>query len=162
MPVGLYTGSFDPVYRGHLTVIEAASSNLAKVVVVVATNSHKATGTFTTDERFAMVLDCCRSLRNVRVVAYGGLLIDVARSVGASVLVRGGGKEHATEKEMAYLNGCEGLRTLLIPSDPQTAFISSSQIRCLLAAGALDAVRSLVPPSVGDLMRARQGVGEQT
>lgn len=137
-------------------MIEAASSNLDELVVVVATNLHKATGTFTTDERLAMVWDCCRTLGNVRVLAYGGLLIDIARNVGASVLVRGGGKEHATEKEMAYMNGCDGLPTVLIPSDPQTAFVSSSLVRTLLAAGALDAATSLVPTSVAKVMRARQ------
>ena len=140
-------------------MIGAASSNLDELVVVVATNGQKATATFTTAERLAMVSDCCRTLKNVRVLAYGGLLIDIATHVGASVLVRGGGKEHETEKEMAYTNGCDGLATVLIPSDPQTAYISSSQVRALLAAGALDAATSLVPKSVADHMRTRQEAG---
>ena len=144
------------MHRGHLAVIGAASSEVDQLVVVVATNAHKTTAMFTADERVAMLSECCRSLRNVLVARYRGLLIDIAKQIGASVLIRGGGKEHVAEKEMAYMNGCEGLRTLLIPSDPTTAFISSSQIRSLLAAGYLDAAINLVPESVAVYMRARR------
>ncbi|HEX6393420.1 MAG TPA: hypothetical protein VFZ97_08255 [Acidimicrobiales bacterium] len=56
---------------------------------------------------------------------------------------------------MTYLNGCEGLPTLLIPSDPETAFISSSQVRTLIAVGALDTATKLVPAGVTDTANAR-------
>jgi phosphopantetheine adenylyltransferase len=62
--------------------------------------------------------------------------------------VRGAGKEHADEKEMAYLNGPDGMPTVLIPSDPATAFISSSQVRRLIVAGVFRELRNLVPASV--------------
>ena len=64
------------------------------------------------------------------------------------MLARSPGKEHGDEEQMAYLNGCEGPRTLLVPSDPTTAFISSSHVRTLITVGALDAVAELVPPAV--------------
>ena len=102
-----------------------------------------------------MLAGACRQLGNVRVAAHSGLLTDVARHIGATVLVRSAGKEHADEKRMAFMNGCAGLKTILIPVDPETAFISSSQVRGLIAVGAFDATARLVPASVTDLVKSR-------
>jgi pantetheine-phosphate adenylyltransferase len=154
--VGLYAGSFDPVHLGHMALIAAAAENLDRMVVVVAANLQKQTAMFSVQKRVEMLSEACQHFRNVRVATHGGLLIDIAAQVGATVLVRSAGKEHVDEEQMAYLNGCEGLRTLLIPSDPATAFISSSQVRTLIGVGALDAAAELVPPGVTDRAQARE------
>jgi pantetheine-phosphate adenylyltransferase len=156
MEVGLYAGSFDPVHLGHMALIDAASGMLDRIVVVVAVNSQKPTGMFPVRERLEMLTLAAHHLGNVQVTAHSGLLIDIAARVGATVLVRSAGKEHAIERQMAYFNSCEGLRTLLIPPDPRTAFISSSQVRGLIAVGALDAATKLVPPGVTDPARGGQ------
>lgn len=143
--VGLYAGSFDPIHLGHIALIENASAMLDRLVVVVAANTQKRTPMFRVPERFEMVSRACSHLSNVEVVTHSGLLIDIAAQVGASLLVRNAGKEHVDEEQMAYLNGCEGLRTILIPPDPKTSFISSSHVRSLIASGAVDAAASLIP-----------------
>ncbi len=151
--VGLYAGSFDPVHLGHVALISTASEKFDRLVVVVAANPQKRTGMFSVPERVQMLEAACRHLGNVDVAAGAGLLIDMADIVGADVLVRSAGKEHVDEKQMAYMNGCEGLPTLLVPSDPETAFISSSQVRSLIAVDALDAVARFVPPAVADVVK---------
>ena len=102
-----------------------------------------------------MLRDACRSLNNVMVVSHDGLLVDIARLVGADVLVRSAGKEHADEKGMAYSNRRGGMPTLLIPSHPTTAFISSSHMRSLIAAGVFQELRHPVPASVISTLHAR-------
>lgn len=156
MKVGLHAGSFDPVHLGHLSLITTASEKLDRLVVVVAANPQKRTGMFSVPERVQMLEGACRHLRNVDVAAHAGLLVDIAAQLGADVLVRGAGKEHVDEKQMAYLNGCDGLATLLVPSDPETAFISSSQVRSLIAVGAREAVAGLVPPTVTNVLNGRR------
>ena len=153
----MYAGSFDPVHLGHQALIAAASEVLDRLVVVVAANPQKRPALFSVDERSEMLAGACQRFGNVTVAAHGGLLVDIAARVGATVLVRGSGKEHGDEAQMAYLNGCGGLRTLLIPSDPTTGFISSSQVRALIAVGALDAAAELVPPAVTERAKARNG-----
>jgi pantetheine-phosphate adenylyltransferase len=152
----LYAGSFDPVHLGHMALIATASEKLDRIAVVVAANPQKRSPMFSVQERLEMLSGACQHLGNVRVAALGGLLIDIAAQVGATVLVRSAGKEHVDEEQMAYLNGCEGLPTLLISSDPETAFISSSQVRTLIAVGALDAAAKVVPPGVSDAVKARE------
>jgi pantetheine-phosphate adenylyltransferase len=154
--VGLYAGSFDPVHLGHMALIAAAAEKLDRMVVAVAVNPQKRSPMFSVQERLEMLSGACQHLGNVRVAAHGGLLIGIAAQVGATALVRSAGKEHVEEEQMAYLNGCEGLRTLLVPSDPATAFISSSRVRTLIGVGALDAVAELVPPGVTDRAKARE------
>jgi pantetheine-phosphate adenylyltransferase len=165
--VGVYAGSFDPVHLGHVALITTASEKFDRPVVVVAANPQKRTGMFSVPERVQMLEGACRHLGNVHVVADAGLLIDVADKMGADVLVRSAGKEHVDEKQMAYMNGCAGRPTLLVPSDPETASISSSQVRSLIAVGALDAVARFLPRAVTDVVqrswnireRAAQGYG---
>ena len=154
--VGLHAGSFDPVHLGHVALIATASEMLDELVVVVAANPQKRPAVFSVAERLEMLSEACQRFANVRVAAHGGLLIDIATQVGAAVLVRSSGKEHVDEEQMAYLNGCQGLRTLLIPSDPATAFISSSQVRTLIGLGAFGSVAKLVPPGVTEKAKARE------
>ena len=154
MEVGLYAGSFDPVHLGHMALIATALENLDGLVVVVAANPQKQTGMFSIQERLHMLSEACQQFEDVRVAAHGGLLIDIAARFGATVLVRSAGKEHVEEEQMAYLNGRDGLRTVLIPSDPTTAFISSSQVRTLIGAGALVAAATLVPAGVTERAKA--------
>lgn len=146
--VGLYAGSFDPVHLGHMAVITAACELFDRLEVVVAGNSQKKTGLFSIDERVALLSAACRRLKQINVGAHDGLLVDIARHLGADVLVRSAGKEHADEQGMAYLNARGGIPTVLIPSDAATAFISSSRVRALIAAGAFSEVRHLLPASV--------------
>lgn len=155
MAVGLYAGSFDPVHLGHMATIRAAAGQLDRLVVVVASNSQKRAGLFGVGERVTMLSKACQDLENVSVASHNGLLIDIAGRLGADLLVRGAGKEHVDEKQMAYMNSCEGLPTVLVPADPATAFISSSQVRSLLSIGAPDVIEHLVPAGVVALARPR-------
>ena len=156
MEVGLYAGSFDPLHLGHMSLIARAAEKLERVMVVVASNPQKRDAMFSVQERLDMLSVACQDLGNVRVAAHAGLLIDIASEVGATVLVRSAGKEHVDEEQMAYMNGCEGLPTLLIPSDPETAFISSSKVRSLIRAGAIDAASKLLPVGVSDAAKRRE------
>src|SRR6266508_1737533 len=91
--VGLYPGTFDPVTNGHLDVIARAARLLDKLVVGVAISSGKGP-MFTLDERVELVTAEIRrsATQNgivIDVLPYDTLLVDFARKVGASMIVRG-------------------------------------------------------------------------
>src|SRR3954452_16874514 len=91
--VGLYSGTFDPVTNGHLDVIARAARLLDKLVVGVAVNTGKGP-LFTLEERVELVkaeIDTIASKNGmvIGVQPFDTLLIDFARRIGASMIVRG-------------------------------------------------------------------------
>ncbi len=93
MRIGLYPGTFDPVTLGHLDIIERATVLVDRLVIGVAINRDKGP-LFPLDERVAMIEAECRHISErtgVEIVAhpFEKLLIDCARDVGASIIVRG-------------------------------------------------------------------------
>jgi len=93
MRVGLYPGTFDPITLGHIDVIRRASALLDKLVIGVAINRDKGP-LFSLEERVSMVETEMRKVAEktgIKIEAhpFENLLIDCARDVGASVIVRG-------------------------------------------------------------------------
>ena len=66
MKIAIYPGSFDPVTRGHLSIIERASKIFDRLVVCVMVNSGKRP-MFDQEERVAMIRKVTRHLPNVEV-----------------------------------------------------------------------------------------------
>jgi phosphopantetheine adenylyltransferase len=80
---------------------------------------------------------------------FHGLVVDLAREMGATVLVRSAHKERANEVSMAAMNqNLTGIPTVFVPADASTRSISSSMIRRLVADGRSSAVEGLVPQAV--------------
>ena len=93
MRVGLYPGTFDPITLGHIDVIRRASALLDKLVIGVAINRDKGP-LFSLEDRVQMVEAESRKIAEhtgieIKAHPFENLLIDCARDVGASVIVRG-------------------------------------------------------------------------
>ena len=89
MAIALYPGTFDPVTHGHLDVLLRASRLFDRVIVAVASGNSAKSTMFSPEERVTMVQENLDSFSNVSVELFDGLLVEYARSKGASVLVRG-------------------------------------------------------------------------
>src|ERR1700684_111475 len=85
----IYPGSFDPMTRGHLDVIERAAKIFDRVVVAVVVNPQKREPLFTLDEREAMIREAVAHVNTIEVTHFRGLLADFVRSVDAAVIVKG-------------------------------------------------------------------------
>ena len=93
MRTGLYPGTFDPVTHGHIDIIRRASSLVDRLVLGVAINRDKGP-LFSMEERVAMLQAECADMTRTAGIAiivhpFENLLIDCARDVGASVIIRG-------------------------------------------------------------------------
>ena len=91
MRIGLYAGTFDPLTLGHLDIIQRATALVDQLVVGVAVNKDKGP-LFSLDERVAMVRTAIDGLgrgADIVVHPFENLLIDCAKDVGATVIVRG-------------------------------------------------------------------------
>lgn len=92
MRTGLYAGTFDPITLGHFDIIKRACLLVDRLVIGVAVNRDKGP-MFALDERVAMVEAECRAFDHadtvIEVHPFENLLIDCARDVGASMIIRG-------------------------------------------------------------------------
>jgi len=153
----LCPGTFDPVTNGHLDVVGRAASTFDAVVVAVVENPSK-TPLFAVAERIALLEEAVRHLGNVRVGAFGGLLVDYARAESASVIVKGlrAVSDYEYEIQMAQMNQrIGGIETLFLATSPKWSFLSSSLVKEVARHGG--DVEGLVPDVVRKALVDRLG-----
>lgn len=156
MARAIYPGSFDPVTNGHLDIIDRASRLFEELVVAVYDAPPKSLF-FTTEERVALLREAVQHLSNVEVMAYRGLTVDFARSIGATVLVRGlrAGSDFENEFEMALMNKklAPEVESVFLMSSLEWQFLSASRVKELALLGA--DITPLVPPHVARALTER-------
>lgn len=134
----IYPGSFDPVTNGHMDIIARAAALADELIVAVLKNSDK-TPLFSADERVIILNKVTFGLKNVKVVAFDGLLVDFARLANCRVIVRGlrQAADFDFEAQMAHANGrmYPGLETIFLAADPDMSYVSSSLVRQIAKSG---------------------------
>jgi pantetheine-phosphate adenylyltransferase len=165
----MFPGSFDPVTYGHLDVIRRGRRLFDGLVVAVGRNPGK-DPLFTPDERVEMISELLEGIcreepdeAEVRVEAFGGLTVDFARRVGATVLLRGirNLSDLQSEVQQALTNRqVAGLETAFIVAGQDFAYTSSSLIKQVTAMGEdLSALKTMVPPPVVRRLREKKRRG---
>jgi pantetheine-phosphate adenylyltransferase len=133
IPSGIYVypGSFDPITNGHLDIIDRASNLCRELYVAVLENTEKKS-TFSTKQRIEMIEEATQKVKNVRVISFKGLAVELCRKLKADSLLRGMRDigDFRFEWEAAQLNkNLGGIETLFLMTNPKYTFISSSRVR---------------------------------
>lgn len=125
-------GSFDPITNGHLDIIKRAAKVFGDVRVAVMNNSSK-NSLFSVEERVALIEEVTAGIPNVKVESSSGLLIDYAKSIGASAIVRGlrAVSDFEYEMQITSMNRVldESIETFFIMTNNQYSFLSSSIVK---------------------------------
>jgi pantetheine-phosphate adenylyltransferase len=151
LKTALYPGSFDPFHNGHLEIVEIASKLFDHVVVAAMRNTQKGEPLFTLEERTEMIADSIEHLPNVKVVSFASLVVDLARDLGADVIVKGlrVASDAEAELQQAQMNRrVTGIETLFIPCSSEYSFIASKYVRDFARFGGADRIGSTVPEPV--------------
>ena len=135
MKIAVYPGSFDPVTKGHLHIINKASKLFDKVIVLVANNSKK-TSTFTLEEKINM-LNLSIKEQNVRVMSTNDLTVNIAKNVQANYIIRGlrNSTDFEYEQTINLINKKleKNIETVFLIPDEEYLLMSSSTARELLS-----------------------------
>ena len=150
-------GSFDPVTLGHLDIIKRAADLFGDVIVCVVANPNKQ-GTFTIDERKALIEQVCADIPGVRVDSFYGLLVDYCREQGATAVIKGlrDSTDYDYELPMAHMNrSIAEVDTVFLPTRSDLSFVSSSLCREVTRLGG--DVSHLLPEPVAVALKERLG-----
>lgn len=138
MTTAIYPGTFDPITKGHVDIIQRASRLFDTVIVGIATSVRK-TPYFDLDKRVAMVNAALSGLTNVTVYALDGLLIDCAKANQATVILRGlrAVSDFDYEFQLASMNRAldREIETVFLPATQEHAYISATMVREILSLG---------------------------
>jgi len=153
--IAVYPGSFDPVTKGHEDLIRRSLAFLDRVVVAVAVNVAKQP-LFTLEERVGLIRETVR-LPGVEVQSFDGLLVEFARRIGASVIVRGlrAVSDFEYEFQMALMNRNldPKLETVFLVPAFDLTYLSSSLVREVARFGG--DVSQLVHPAVQQALKRK-------
>ena len=132
MSIAVYPGSFDPVTRGHMDIIERASKTVDHLIVGVLVNSAKSP-LFTVEERVALLKQVTAQYPNVEIRSFEGLLVDFARASGAHILIRGlrAVTDFEYELQMSQTNRkvAPEVDTIFFTTSLEYAYLSSSIVK---------------------------------
>ncbi len=152
----VYPGSFDPLTNGHLDVIERACRVFDQVIIAVAHNDQKA-ALLSIEERMSLIKAVTSKLKSVKIATFDGLLVEFAKSVGASTLIRGlrAVSDFEYEFQMAQMNRrlAPDIETLFLTPSEDTSFLSSRLVKEIARLGG--DITPFVPAPVAKTLRAR-------
>ncbi|EOS26187.1 phosphopantetheine adenylyltransferase [Lachnospiraceae bacterium 3-1] len=132
MKRAIYPGSFDPVTFGHIDMIERSAKIVDELVVAILINSAK-NPLFSVKERVSMLEEITSHIPNIRITSFHGLLIDYAKEVDASIVIRGlrAVTDFEYELQIAQTNRIinSKIDTMFLTTSLEYAYLSSTIVK---------------------------------
>ena len=136
--IGIYPGSFDPIHKGHIDIINRATKLVDKLFIAVADSPHK-NPLFNLEERKEMIDKEFSKETGIEVIAFNNLLVDLADSLNAQILIRGlrAVSDFEYEFQMLGMNRKlnSNIETVFLMADAQRQSISSNFIKDIARLG---------------------------
>ena len=133
----LYPGSFDPMTKGHMNIVEQASDLFDEVIIAVMQNPLKKSGLFTLEERMEIIKELYQRINNVKVISASGAAVDVALLNECKAIIRGlrSLSDYDYEVQLQQMNkeiSNNKVNTICLFADKEYQFVSSSMVKEVL------------------------------
>ncbi len=155
---GVYPGSFDPVTKGHVDVIERAAKLVDELTVGVLNNSAKIS-LFSIDERVSMIEEITAHIGNVKVSSFDGLLVDFMKKLDARFVIRGlrAVSDFELELQVAQSNTLVNpeVDTIFLATNLQYSYLSSTVVKEFASYGG--DISHFVPEAIIDRVYEKYG-----
>lgn len=149
MKKAVFTGSFDPITKGHEALVLQALPLFDEIIVAIGVNSSKSY-MFPLERRIEWTKATFKDYPSIKITHYEGLTADLCKTVGASYIIRGvrTASDFEYESQMAEANKLlnPNLTTVLFMTDPSLHCYSSSLVRDVIKNGG--SVKQLVPENI--------------
>lgn len=159
--IAIYAGSFDPLTNGHLDVLKASLAIADRIYAAIGIHPGKKP-LFSFEERVGLIETVAeqefgRDAKRLAVVAFDGLVVDAARKLGASIMIRGlrDGTDLDYEMQMAGMNEVMApeLQTIFLPASPSVRTITATLVRQIASMGGN--IEPFVPAAVVEPLTAK-------
>jgi len=152
----LYPGTFDPPTNGHVDLIQRGARIFDQLTVAILVNPVK-NPLFTLDERVEMLKEIAVGMGNVSVATFDGLMVEFARRLDATAVLRGiraiSDYEHEFQTALMNRRLAPEIETVFLQPAGRYSFVSSRMVKEVFSFGG--DVAGLVPPNVLKRLGAR-------
>jgi pantetheine-phosphate adenylyltransferase len=135
MKIALFPGSFDPVTKAHVDIIERSVPLFDKVVIGIGLNSTK-TAFLNSAVREKMLKAVFANEPRIEITTYEGLTIEFCKKIGADYMIRGirTVSDFEYEKAIAQMNHAlvPEIESIFIVSKPGYSSLSSTIVRDIM------------------------------
>jgi pantetheine-phosphate adenylyltransferase len=136
--IAVFPGSFDPITRGHESIIRRALPLFDKIIIAVGENPDKQTY-FPLDRRIHWLEKIFSGENRIEIQKYSGLTVDFCKTVNADYILRGlrTSADFEFERTIGQVNKVldAGIETVFLLTNPEYAALSSSVVREILRNG---------------------------
>lgn len=136
--IAVFPGSFDPITRGHESIIKRALPLFDELYVSIGVNAEKK-GFFSIQQRMNWIKQTFAKESKVKVTQYEGLTVNYCLDLGAAYILRGlrTSADFEFERSIGQINKKLNSRveTVFLLTDPEYTSLNSSIIRDILRHG---------------------------
>lgn len=136
--IAVFPGSFDPITRGHESIIKRALPMFDELYVSIGVNADKK-GFFTMEQRMKWISQVFKNEPKIKVSKYEGLTVNYCLELGAGYILRGlrTSADFEFERSIGQINKKlhGGIETVFLLTDPEYTSLNSSIIRDILRHG---------------------------
>lgn len=157
MKKAVYAGTFDPITLGHIDVVSRATKIFDDIIIGVSGEPKRTL--FTQKQRIELVKAVIRSSKKMRVLGFSSLLVDFAKNMGATTIIRGirAVSDFDYELQLTLMNRklAPGIETIFLMPSEKYIFISSSLAKEIASMNG--DISHLVPKVVAKALRKKLG-----
>ncbi len=133
--IALFPGSFDPITRGHESIIKRALPLFDKIVVAIGANADKS-GFFSMEKRVFWLEEVFRDYPKVEVDTYTGLTVDFCKKRNIKYILRGlrTSADFEFERSIGQVNKqmMPDIETVFLLTTPEFSALNSSIVRDII------------------------------
>ena len=132
MKIAVFPGSFDPITKGHESIVNRASSLFDKIYIAIGINANK-NYMFDLETRKQFIKDTFKSDNTIEVIDYSKLTIELCKDLGANFILRGirNAEDFNFEYSISQANRAldPKVETYFLATEAKFSAISSSIVR---------------------------------
>lgn len=131
--IAIFPGTFDPITKGHESVVKRAIPLFDKIIIAVGVNAEKKDSFFSLKKRIEWIRQTFKNDTKVEVMEYSGLTVDFCKKMNAGFILRGlrTSADFEFERAIAQTNRflAKDIETIFLLTTPEHTSINSTIVR---------------------------------